>query len=182
LNTFDFNVSTIFGDVAWSRDNWTFSLGTDYRRLLDSDSYDEFYHEFVPRWSVRRDFPICDSLALSAAYEGDFRATETASPLPPHYADNFNDRTDHSLVLSGSYRLCRHAFLQPYYRFEFTHYTDIDRDDFLNSFGLALYCPITEQINLRAFFGYDNLNTDGAYAQNYEQISAGGGLNLSVRF
>ena len=72
--------------------------------------------------------------------------------------------------------------MQPYYNFQYTHYTRIDRDDFLNSFGLTLYCPLTENITLRGFVGYDDFNTDGFYAQNYEQLSAGGGLNLSVRF
>ncbi|HZI33688.1 MAG TPA: hypothetical protein VFF11_15205 [Candidatus Binatia bacterium] len=182
LDSFDFNVSTVFGDVAWIRNNWTVSLGTDFRRLLDSNEYNEFYREYVPRWSVRRDFPICETLALAVAYVGDYRVTKTATPVPPGYGDTFNDRADNSLVLSGSYRLCQHAYLQPYYQFQFTHYTRIDRNDALNSFGLAIYCPITRQITLRTFVSYDNMSTDGFYAQNYNQFSAGGGLNLDVRF
>jgi hypothetical protein len=182
LHTFDFNVSTVFGDVAWSRQNWTFGFGTDFRRLLDSESYNEFYREYVPRWSLRRTIPLCSCFTLAVAYEGDYRVTAAAQPVPPGYLDTFNDRTDHSLVLSGSYRLCSHAFLQPYYRFQFTHYMRINRDDKLNSFGLALYCPITQQATLRGFVGYDNLGTDGFYAQNYWQLSAGAGLNLTVRF
>jgi len=182
LDVFDFNASTVFGDVAWQRENWTFGLGANFLRLLDSGNYNEFYHEYVPRWFVRRDFPLTQTTAISLAYEGDYRATETASPMPVGYTGSFNDRSDHSLVLFGSWRLCSHAILQPVYRFEFTHYTRINRDDLLNSFGLTLYCPLTKNVTLRGFVGYDNLNTDGFYAQHYEQLSAGGGLNLTVNF
>jgi hypothetical protein len=182
LDLFDFNVSTVFGDLAWQRDNWTFSLGADFRRLLDSGSYNEFYREYVPRWSVRRDFPITPTTAISLAYEGDYRVTDTAAPVPPGYTEGFNDRTDHSLVVFGSWRLCSHAILQPVYRFEFIHYTGINRDDLLNSCGLTLYCPLTKNVTLRGFVGYDNLKTDGFYAQHYEQLTAGGGVNLTVSF
>ncbi len=182
LDTFDFNVSTAFGDLAWQRENWTFGLGMDFRRLLDSGSYKEFYREYVPRWFIRRDFPITQTTAISLAYEGDYRATDTAAPVPPGYGGGFNDRTDHSLVLFGSWRLCSHAILQPSYRFEFMHYTTINRDDLLNSFGLTLYCPLTKNVAIRGFVGYDNLKTDGLYAQHYEQLTAGGGVNLTVRF
>jgi hypothetical protein len=76
----------------------------------------------------------------------------------------------------------RYAILQPFYRCQFTHYTRIDRTDLLNSFGLALSCPITKQITLRTFVGYDTQTTDGFYVQNYQKLDAGAGLNLTVRF
>jgi hypothetical protein len=182
LDALDFNVSTVFADAAWRKQNWVFTAGFDFRQLLDSGNYNEFYREYVPRWSVRREFPLSESIACSIAYEGDYRVTETKPPVPPNFPNGFNDRTDHSLVFVGSYRLCPHAFLQPYYRFEFTHYTQISRDDLLNSFGLTLYCPITKQITLRTFASYDLMNTDGFYAQNYRKLDAGAGLNLTVQF
>ena len=187
LDTFDFNVSTIFSDVAWRSQNWTFAVGGDYRRLLDSGNYDEFYHEFVPHWSVSREFSVNDSFGFSLGYEGDYRFTESmppaaVNPTSPKYPEEYNDRTDQSLLLVGSWRLCNYAFLQPSYRLEFTHYTRIDRDDLLNSFGLTLYCPVTKQISIRTFIGYDIANTDGFYVQNYQKLDAGVGLNLTVRF
>lgn len=182
LSAFNFNASTVFGDVTWRRHNWQFTLGADFRRLLDSGDYSEFYREYVPRWSVVRDFPLTDTTAISLGYDGDYRVTETASPLPPGYGDNFNDRTDHSLFIVGAWQLCRHAVLQPSYRFQYTHYTATTRDDYLNSFGLTLYCSLTPNITLRGFVGYDNLNTDGAFVQNYDKLDAGAGLNLTVRF
>ena len=187
ISKFDFNVSTIFSDVAWRWQNWTFILGGDYRRLLDSGNYDEFYHELVPRWSVGRAFSINETMSLFIAYEGDYRFTQSAPPAALHptspvYPDTFNDRTDQGLVLVGNWQLCRHAILQPFYRFQYAHYTRINRDDYLNSFGLALCCPITRQITLRTFVSYDIADTDGFYVQNYQSLNAGGGLNLTFRF
>jgi hypothetical protein len=182
LDTFDFSVSTVFGDVTWQRQNWLFTAGADFRRLLDSGNYDEFYREYVPRWSIRRAFRLTPATGLAIGYEGDYRVTETAPPVPPTFGEDFNDRADNGLFVVGSWRLCRYAVLQPFYRFEYSHYTRINRDDLLNSFGLTLYCPLTKNVTLRAFVGYDNLNTDGAYAQHYEMLDAGGGINLFVRF
>lgn len=181
LDQFDFNAMTIFTDVAWSRHNWTFTLGGDFCQLMDSDDYNEFYQEYVPRWAVRRDFPLCPAAALSIGYEGDYRLTDTPN-TPPNTADNYNDRTDHSLFIAGSWRLCRYLIVQPSYRFQYTHFTCTTRDDTLNSLGLALYCPVTEQVTLRAYVSYDNMNTDGYYVQNYHKLDAGGGLTLTVRF
>jgi hypothetical protein len=191
INQFDFNAGTVFSDVGWRWQNWTFTVGGDYRRLLSSDDYSEFYHEFVPRWAVRRDFQLCDAFTLSVGYEGNYRFTESAPPFfantvppnnPPVYPNTFNDRTDHSLVLVGNWQLCPHMIVQPFYRLQYSHYTQIDRDDWLNSLGLTLYCPITHNISLRTFVGYDILNTDGFYVQNFQKLDAGMGLNLTVSF
>jgi hypothetical protein len=158
------------------------TLGTDYRQLQDSATYDEFYREYVPRWALRRDIPLSATTAISLGYEGDYRFTDTALTPGGTYPDNYNDRTDQSLVLVGSWRLCRQAILQPFYRLEYSHYTRINRDDVLNSVGLSLYCPLTANITVRAFAGYDTLHTDGYFAQNYDNLDLGGGLNLSIRF
>ena len=187
INMFDFNVSTFFGDIAWQKQNWTFTLGGDYRRLLDSQDYEEFYHEYVPRWSVRRDFPVNDSFAFSIGYEGDYHVTVTTppgvvNPTSPVYPAAFNNRIDQNLLLVADWRICNHAVLQPFYRLQFAHYTRINRDDLINSFGLALYCPITKQIAIRTFASYDIAETDGFYVQNYQSLNVGIGLNLTVRF
>ena len=102
--------------------------------------------------------------------------------MPPQNGSNFNDRTDNSLVLIGSWQLCRYAILQPSYRFQYTHFTAATRDDYLNSFGLTFYCPINDYITLRTYVSYDSLKTDGFYVQNSQTFNAGGGINLTVRF
>ena len=181
LDQFDFNVMTVFSDVSWSRQNWTFTAGGDYRQLNNAQSTDEFYKEYVPRWTARRDFFTSDKTAVSIGYEGDCRLTETAN-VPPQNGCNFNNRVDNSLIVVGSWRLCRHAIWQPSYRFQQTHFTVATRDDYLNSFGLALYIPINDYITLRGYVSYDILKTDGFYVQNSQTLNAGGGLNLTVRF
>ena len=153
LDVFDFNVSTVFADVSWRRQNWQFTLGADFRRLLDSGSYNEFYREYVPRLSVSRDFSLNSTAGISIGYQGDYRVTETAGPVPTGFGTDYNDRTDHGIYVVGSWRLCSHAILQPFYNFQFTHYTEINRDDFLNSFGLTLYCPLTKKHHAAQFRG-----------------------------
>jgi hypothetical protein len=182
LDTFDFSAFTAFAGLTWRRENWVVDAGFDYQQLQDSSTYDEFYHEYVPHWSLRRDISLSHATALSVSYEGDYRFTDTAATPAATYPANYNDRTDQSLVLVGSWRICRLAIVQPFYRLEYSHYTEIDRDDLLNSFGVAWYCPITANVSVRAFAGYDVLNTDGYLAQNYDKLDLGGGLNLSVRF
>jgi hypothetical protein len=182
LDTFDFSSSTVFGDIAWRWQNWQFTAGADYRRLLDMGSYNEFYREYVPRWGLERQFPLTPTTGIAIGYAGDYRVTDSAPPVPPGDGENFNDRTDHSLFIVGSWRVCNHAVLQPYYSLEYSHYTQINRDDWLNTFGLTLYCPLTKNITLRGYVGYDISNTDGQFAQDYKMLNAGGGINLFVRF
>jgi hypothetical protein len=181
LDQYDFNASTVFGDVAWRWRDWQFTIGGDFQRLLDSGDYQEFYREFVPNWSVRRDFRLNKKQCLSLAYEGNYRLTDTANTLPG-VGSGFNDRSDQSLVIVGSWKLCSHAILQPSCRFQYTHYTAISRDDILSSFGLAIYCPLRDNVALRAFVNYGNFSTDAANASDYEKLDAGFGLNFAVRF
>ena len=181
LDSFDFNASTVFGDLTWRQGNWRFTGGADFTRLLDSGSYNEFYREYVPRWSVERQFSLSPATGIAIGYDGDYRFTTTQAP-PMGYGGSYNDRTDQGVYLVGSWRLCRYAILQPSYRFEYSHYTSLRRDDFLHSFDLTLYFPLTKNIALRGFIGYDDLNTDGLFAEDYEKLDVGGGLNLFVRF
>jgi hypothetical protein len=183
INVFDFNVQTIFGGATWRWHNWDFSLGTDFRRFLDSGNYNEFYREIAPRWAAHYTFQLADNKSITVGYEGDYRFTTTQNPFPAN-TDDFNDRTDHSFVLVGNWWLCSHAELQPFYRLQYSSFTHVlqGRQDVLNSFGLALQLPVTENVALRTFINYDILQTDGQYVQSYNNLNVGGGLNLSVRF
>jgi hypothetical protein len=182
LNEFDFNAQTIFTDARWISENWTLEAGLDFTRLMDTSNYDQFYREFVPRWGVHRLFPLNETKAFSIGYEGDYRFADTDLP-PPSFASDFNSRTDHSLVAAYAHSLCKNAIVQPYYRFKYTHFTEGDhRDDYLHSFGLALHCFFTPQISLRAFAGYDILESSNPSVPDYKRLDAGGGLNLTFRF
>ena len=191
LREFDFNAQTVFTDARWRQGNWIVGAGFDYQRLLDSDRYEQFYDEYVPRWEVRRIIPLRNAGSIAIAYEGDYRFTDSDRP-PVGEESDLNDRTDHSLVLNYSFALCAQAIVQPYYRFQYTHFTaGQQRDDCLNTIGLALHCPLTRQISFRAFVSYDLMNTSGdgftsgggkIVAQDYHKLDAGGGLGLTIRF
>jgi hypothetical protein len=181
LDTFDFNAQTCFADATWTRDNWVITAGFNFQQLVDSGTYDEFYREYTPNWSIEKTFIFSPTLSLTAGYQGDFRFTTTHNP-PMGLANDLNDRTDHTIFGVVNFKLCQHAILQPYYQLEFSHYTAQSRDDYLNTFGLALYMPITKNISLRTFYSYARLNTDGSLAQNYENNQGGLGLTLSVEF
>jgi len=182
LRKFDFNAQTIFTDARWTMGHWAFDLGFDYTRLMESDDYDQFYYEYVPRWGAQRIFPLYETGALSVGYAGDYRFAETDLP-PPGFNSDFNSRTDHSLNVAFTQSLCRHAVLQPYYRFKYTKFTEGDeRDDYLHSFGVAVHCFFTQQVGLRAFAGYDMLETSNPNIPDYRRLDAGGGLNLTFRF
>jgi len=182
LRKFDFNAQTLFTDGRWTMGNWGVDLGFEYTRLMESDDYDQFYQEYVPRWGVQRVFPLYESGALSLGYAGDYRFADTDMP-PPQFNEDFNSRTDHSLNIAFTQSLCKHAVVQPYYRFKYTRFTEGDeRDDYLHSFGVAVHCFFTQQVGLRAFAGYDMLETSNPNIPDYRRLDAGGGLNLTFRF
>jgi len=182
LNEFDFNVQTVFTDARWTFGAWTFEAGFDFRRLLTTSDYEQFYREYVPRWGVQRLFKLGDNSAFALGYEGDYRFTDTDFP-PPAFGSDYNDRTDHSLFAFYAQSLGKHVVAQPYYRFKYTRFTaGEDRDDYLNSFGLAVnwyFCP---HASLRAFVAYDILETNSALVPDYRAFNGGGGINLTVRF
>ena len=181
LGDLDFSAQTVFLDGTWRWQNWLLTAGVDYRRLLDFPGYDQFYREVVPRWGAQRLFALSPATGLSLSYGGDVRATDTSRTTPELDASSGN-RTDQSLLVAGSWQLCARARLQPYYRFEYSHYTSIHRDDLLNSFGLGLDCPLGRQVSLRVYVACDNFHTDGTAVQSYESLSAGGGVNLTIVF
>jgi hypothetical protein len=183
INAFDFNVQTIFADTTFAWRGWDFTVGLDYRRFLDSNDYNEFYREIVPRLAAHYTFQFSETKSILVGYEGDYRATETANPLPIN-KDNYNDRTDHSFILLGNWKLCNHAIIQPFYRLQYSYFTHIQngREDWLNTFGIALQLPLTQNVALRTFISYETLDSSSAYVQNYDKLDIGGGLNLSVRF
>jgi hypothetical protein len=182
LNKFDFNAQTLFTDGRWTLGNWAFDLGFDYTRLMESDDYDQFYQEYVPRWGVQRLFPLYETGTLSVGYAGDYRFAQTDLP-PPAFEDDFNSRTDHSLFVAFAQSLCKYAVAQPYYRFKYTRFTKGDeRDDYLHSFGVAVHCFFTQQVGMRAFLGYDILESSNGDIPDFKRLDTGAGLNLTFRF
>jgi len=181
---FDFNAQTMFMDGSWTRDNWIFDAGVDYTRLMTTGPYQEFYHEFVPRWGAQRLFPLNDNMVFSLGYAGDYRFT-SAQTFFPTDANEFADRTDQILYAAYTQTLCRYAILGPYYQLKYTHFTKSpvgSRNDLLNSFGLALYCPICPNFEVRTFVEYNMRSSDNSAVPEYRQLDGGSGVNVTFLF
>ena len=182
LRSYDFNASTAFLDLDWTREDWIYGIGFDFTRLLAAQSCNEFYREYVPRWGVERIFALNPTSTLVVGYDGDYRVSDLQNPFLLVSSD-YNDRTDHSLFATWTQTFGQHLVLQPNYRFKFTHFTTgPNRDDYLNSVGVTLYWFFTPQINARVFASYDNRLSSGTGISDYESFSAGAGLNLTFRF
>ena len=65
-------------DLERSVDFYTRLLGF---KPLRSDDYEEFYREYVPRWSIQRNFRVCDKSMISLSYLGSYHFTDEDPPL-----------------------------------------------------------------------------------------------------
>ena len=186
LGGFDFDVATVFLDLRYRlANNWTFEAGFDWLRLLNHTpsyfSYDEIYKEYVPRVGLFRQFSFSETKVLSVGYQGNFHFSETPGNIP----ENQNNRTDHSLLAAYSHAVTSKLVLQPYYRFQFTHYTASPlgtRNDLLHTFGLSVNYYPTEHFSVRLFAGYDLKESDQPLVPDYRKLDAGLGLNFNLKF
>jgi hypothetical protein len=185
LRDFDFSAQSVFADVLWSHGNWSFGGGLDATRLLTINSYHPFYDELVPNWTARFSFPVNDQIAVAASYEGDYRATSIRPEFSEFSTSDASDRTDHSALLTYTEVFCKRLVFQPYYRMQYTHYTEYPlgpRNDYLNSLGAGLYWIVCPNCTLRTFVNYDLLVSGNSRVPEYRKLDAGGGVNLTVRF
>jgi hypothetical protein len=185
MRDLDFNAQTVFADALWMRGKWTFGGGLDATRLMQTDGYRQFYEELVPNWTARRTFPLNDQASFAVAYEGDYRVTRIEPQFLEFATSDANDRTDHSLVLTYTQMLCKHAVLQPYYRMKYTHFTEFPnnaRNDHLNSMGAGLYLLVCPHFTVRTFVNYDILVSGNPRVENYHKLDAGAGIDATFRF
>jgi hypothetical protein len=191
LNLFDFNSQTAFTDVQWFKGRWALEAGFDFRRLLSTANYEEFYKEYVPRWNAQYILPVCKSAAITLGYAGDYRFTDvkstvftpvSSSPIP--ITPDLGDRTDHMLFATYNQSLSRRAMLQPYYQLRYTYFTGPgpERSDLLSSVGMAVYWTVCANCELRTFVGYNLRFSDDSAASEYSEFDGGGGINLTFRF
>jgi len=193
LDVFDFNSQTAFTGLQWTRGNWSTDLGFDFRRLLSTSDYNEFYREYVPRWGLQRTFAFGNRGALAVGYAGDYRFAEP-KPLKiilggggftEEISPDMRNRTDHALFVTYYHVLCPHAVLQPYYQLKYTRFTDSaigERNDLLSSTGLAVYWTVCQNCDLRAFVDYNTRFSNNSHVSEYRQFDGGLGLNVIVRF
>ena len=127
----------------------------------------------------QRQISISESKVFTVGYQGSYRFTEVGD----NPRDDVNDRTDHVLFVSYNQALTPQLVVQPYYRFQFTHYTKGgSRNDVFNTAGLSLNYFFTENISLRAFASYERRESDDPIQADYDKVDGGVGLNLYFRF
>jgi hypothetical protein len=193
LSDFDFDASTAFAQLLAQTAHYQFRVGFDYTRLigdgqarfLKDDDYFEFYREYVPRWSVQRNFRVCDRSQFSVGYFGSYHF---ADEEPTTFGGGFEDRSErweHATIVSYSVALPGDFVVQPYYRFQYTDFTsDLFEDgfsEFLHTAGLGIGWYPCANFSARLFANY-NWNDSDSIFREYEQFNAGGGVNLTLRF
>lgn len=181
VDTLDFNAQTMFADLRWLRAGWSIEAGFDYLRLMSTSDYRRFYEEAEPFVGASRLLPVCEHGALLLYYQGNYHAPNgTTYDIDP----DFNERMDQGISASYMHTFCPRVSVQPYYQFKYTHFfTESDRNDYLNSMGIAVYYTICRACHIRAFFNYDIRRSDRtSLGPNYNELDAGGGVNVDVRF
>ena len=180
LNNFDFAVSTIFVQARHTfGEKWAAGAGIDYNRLLShDDDWAEFYTELVPSWYLEHSFTFGEKSLLTAGVYGAYHWTHTDDVVA-----HINDRLDTSFAVSYSYELTPGFVAQPYYRIQWSHYTEnSDRNDMYNSVGFSLIYALGESASVRAFVGYENRNSTDILVADYGKWDSGLGLTLNAQF
>jgi hypothetical protein len=207
---FDFDSSTAFASVLAQTKHYQFRFGADYTRLLGfepirNDDYEEFYHEIVPRWSLQRNFRVCDKSMFSLAYLGSYHFSDEDPPVifsrfgpTPRSRDFPSDRSErweHTFLASYSVRLPGDFVAQPYYRFQYTDYVNpqakfrsfggvakFDESLYLHTVGFSLGWFPCENFGARAFAGYNWQQAKENTQSEYEKLDLGAGIAATLRF
>lgn len=186
----DFDVSSVFGDLSYSWGKYQAQVGLDWQRLLSHQpsytSYQKFYRDYSPRWSLSRFFEYKENHGFVVAYLGSYHFTSVQDTGLDD--GDRNNRTEHNLLLNYSYRLTPRLIFQPGYRFQFTHYSKespLDsrlRMDQLHSFSGSVIVPINNWLMVRAYAAYELRESNSIEAPDYRKLDSGVGLSASFRF
>jgi hypothetical protein len=191
-NNLDFDAQTVYGDLDYRfLEHWVAGIGFDWLRLLNHegpiDDYAEFYNEYVPHFTLTREIPIKDFAAVLIQYEGDFHFTRVNQDTQPD--QDINDRTEQTLLISYVQEVLPRLYLQPFGRFQFTHYTrDKDiidnnfRNDYLYSCGLTVAYVFNDWASVRSFISYDHRESDDMPLPDYSVWNGGLGATALLRF
>ncbi|MDB6024142.1 MAG: hypothetical protein JWM68_365 [Verrucomicrobiales bacterium] len=188
LSIFDFHAQTAFIEQSFApADNWLATYGLEATRLLQQPSYDEIYKEFAPNWGLSRSFPISKDKLFMISYKGYYRLSETTPALVLPFlttVGNVNDRTDHTVIFSYSQEIFPKLIVQPFYRFQYTHFTTVSsRNDYLNTAGIFLSYNVCKNASVRTFVTYERRDTDNVtLASEYDKFDTGLGVTLNLKF
>lgn len=188
LSRLDFDAQTAFINEKYQIRNWLLFGGFDFTQLLDQSRYDVQYRECVPALGFQRFFPVTENLVF--ALGGQIEEHITSAPAQSQAPSDVNDRFDCVASVSLSYEIVRRLVLQPYYRFEYTHYRHfsdnttmaLSRVDFVHTVGASLAYYFGRHFAARIFTTYETQYSDYSHAFDYHKVDAGGGLTLDLRF
>jgi len=184
LSDFDFDAQTVLLEGRYFCNNtWMLEAGIDWTRLLDHTpeyfDYDKFYSEYVPRWGVSRYFYWSESRVFTVSYQGHYRITDSTGTA----MSDVNDRLDNAIYVNYSHALTPHIVVQPYYRFQHSHFTAVsDRNDIFHTVGVTLSYIFNQYFGIRAFASYERRDSSDPVQADYEKIDGGVGVNGFVRF
>lgn len=184
-DSLDFNGQTAFASVQYLlHQHWEFDAELDYTRLLTQRRYNQIYSEWTPSLGVSRLFSLRNNLVLSLGWQGDYHF----STVPSFFGsfNNVNDRLDNTLSATLSWQVAGSFIVQPYYRFEATHYPrtafDKDRNDYLQTVGGAVSYYFTRQVAARIFVSESFRNSDDPFTTSYAKFDSGIGASFVCRF
>ena len=181
LNNFDFTLASVFIGIRHTWDEkWVATANLDYNRYLSADNnWSEFYTELVPNWSLERNIPIGETAQLSIGYYGGYHFTYT----DPQPTSNINDRLDNAIGITYTQELIPKLFLQPYYRLQWSHYTEnSDRNDMYNDLGVSLVYMFNQWASVRGFVNFESRDSTDDTVSDYQVWNSGGGVTFSAQF
>ena len=191
---FDFDSSTVFANVTAQTKNYSFGAGVDYTRLLGfkplrNDDYEEFYSEWVPRWSVQRNFRVCEKSMVSLAYHGSYHYThEGLPPIDPASSivlsglrSDRSERWEHTFLAAYTVALPHRFVAQPFYRAQFNDFAH-GGEYLIHTVGLSAGWYPCASFSVRGYVGYNWSDALGSSATEYTKLDAGAGLSATLRF
>ena len=181
VDTNDFDAIQPFASITHVRGKNTIALEIHYLEMKSRSTDATIYREAVPALRVSRALGVQQSSHYLIQYQGNFRETktETGELLP----EDWNNRTDHALSLFYSQEWGK-LFFQPSYRFQFSHYThsDRDRNDFYNTFAVAVLYRLKPYLVLRFFSSYELRDSTEPETLDYKVGDAGFGGAVNIKF
>lgn len=188
MSPFDFEAQTAFINGRYATENWQFTLGANYTRLLNQSDYDQSYQEFLPNAGAQRTFHIGETMLLALGDEVQYHFSEVPLALGGLAGpSDINNRLDDIISVTYAWQITRQLVLQPYYRFQYSHYrydtlATSSRNDYLHTLGVTLYYFFNQNASLRTYFNYSSKESDDSNTPEYHEYDGGLGAALDFTF
>jgi hypothetical protein len=181
VNDIDFDISTIFAQARYLyKDNWLFSAGFDYNRMLNAATgdYDEFYSELAPNVGVDTQIKLGEKSSVGFAFFASAHFSDVDAPVRAQ-----NDRLDEAVTVSYNQQLTEKLFVQPFYRAQLIQYTrNQGREDVVHSVGLNVGYTLNKWSSIRVFANYESRDSSDNSINDYRKFDNGVGVSFNTRF